>query len=179
MLALLGVVACGGASTDDLFQHGAPAESPSGNKGKSDGGSGAVAPDSGMGSASADAGGNAGATAGNADSGTGSPEADAGADAAGEAAPATPQPGSCAFSCGTLAPDESCYCDSFCKSFGDCCSDFDSVCAGGPQPGPGCTAQLCGTDTPSVSQSGTVCYCDAACVQYGDCCGNVAQVCTP
>lgn len=36
--------------------------------------------------------------------------------------------GSCAGYCGSNPPDGSCYCDSGCADYGDCCSDFASVC---------------------------------------------------
>jgi hypothetical protein len=168
-LALLGTVACGGVNTSDLFQRTEPAEDAGTSKGKSDGGSASTDAGFGFGGVSVEAGG--------ADGGGAPSVEDAGADTAEEAETATSGPGSCALVCGTLAPDESCYCDSLCQGYGDCCSDFESFCAGALPPGTGCSSALCGTETPGVSATGTACYCDAVCSQYGDCCGNVAQIC--
>ncbi len=53
------------------------------------------------------------------------------------AVPAEPEPavdeegpfaGSCRASCGGAAPDGSCYCDSACERYEDCCEDYQEVC---------------------------------------------------
>lgn len=40
----------------------------------------------------------------------------------------TPAPDSCVAACGSQSADESCYCDSACEGYGDCCSDYAAVC---------------------------------------------------
>lgn len=40
----------------------------------------------------------------------------------------TPAPDSCVAACGGQSADESCYCDSACEGYGDCCSDYAAVC---------------------------------------------------
>ena len=43
--------------------------------------------------------------------------------------------GSCeATMCDGMAPGGNCYCDSACVRYGDCCSDRDAICGGGPAP---------------------------------------------
>lgn len=39
-----------------------------------------------------------------------------------------PSGGSCVDACGGAAADESCYCDSACEYYGDCCGDYVSEC---------------------------------------------------
>ena len=45
-----------------------------------------------------------------------------------EVLPSTPNPSSCAGKCGTYQSSSSCQCDVGCISYGDCCSDYNSVC---------------------------------------------------
>jgi len=43
--------------------------------------------------------------------------------------------GSCAeYGCGTFKKSNSCQCNSKCKKYEDCCSDYDSLCGGGTGP---------------------------------------------
>jgi hypothetical protein len=78
---------------------------------------------------------------------------------------------------------KSCYCDSACTSYGDCCGGYAAVCEGQPDPdpdpdptGPSCAGH-CGQASP-VPGSSPACYCDSACKSYGDCCDDVDSVCT-
>ncbi len=47
------------------------------------------------------------------------------------AAVPTPAPpvDSCTDSCGGMSHSGSCYCDSLCTNYGDCCSDYNEICA--------------------------------------------------
>ena len=78
-----------------------------------------------------------------------------------------PGPGtsSCDGLCGEAAAD--CFCDAACVSFGDCCSDAQTVC------------DLSGSDSceGSCGDSAGSCWCDAACVEFGDCCSDAEAVC--
>lgn len=48
----------------------------------------------------------------------------------GQCVPGAPEPvgGSCVDACGDQSADASCWCDSACTYYGDCCSDYVSVC---------------------------------------------------
>ena len=119
---------------------------------------------------------------------------------------ATPTPsGSCQGYCNTQSPS-GCWCDSLCTGYGDCCSDYKSVCGGvtattptpTPTPTPttptptqtltipsanSCSSidtdgkNYCGKDDKQVPGSSPACYCDAACDGYGDCCSDYKSVC--
>jgi hypothetical protein len=86
-------------------------------------------------------------------------------------------PGSCEASCGDIALDGDCFCDSACSQFGDCCADFADECpdeaaeATAP-PAPDSCADSCGTAAP-----GGACFCDEACVSLGDCCADKVAHC--
>jgi Zn-dependent metalloprotease len=43
--------------------------------------------------------------------------------------PPPPPPGSCEGRCGNYDPAASCQCDDACVQFGDCCPDFEQICA--------------------------------------------------
>lgn len=64
---------------------------------------------------------------------------------------ATATAGSCAGLCGTTKDDEGCYCDENCAEFGDCCSDYETLCTGGADA-TGDTALP--TDTTSSADAG-------------------------
>lgn len=40
-----------------------------------------------------------------------------------------PAPDSCQDACGSSSADSSCWCDSLCSTYGDCCSDFSEQCS--------------------------------------------------
>lgn len=42
--------------------------------------------------------------------------------------------GTCEDRCGGAGSNGSCYCDSSCASYGDCCDDYATVCGGGSEP---------------------------------------------
>jgi hypothetical protein len=75
-----------------------------------------------------------------------------------------------------------CFCDSACTMFGDCCENFANQCpdlAGREGRGRGivaptgaCTDKTCG----GASADGS-CFCDDVCAELGDCCSNKAEVC--
>eukprot|EP00958_Prasinococcus_capsulatus_P002762 scaffold237_cov421-Prasinococcus_capsulatus_cf.AAC.3 len=71
--------------------------------------------------------------------------------------------GSCENNCGLLAEsdDDFCYCDEFCTTNGDCCSDYTLECADS-FPDASCDT-LCGSST----EEG--CWCEETCTEYGDC----------
>ncbi len=72
--------------------------------------------------------------------------------------------------CGSLNPTPAgCYCDSDCVSWGDCCSDYFSVCGG--SSGTSCVG-YCRSFPASMA-----CYCDSECTFYGDCCPDYFSVC--
>ncbi|MCA9705475.1 MAG: hypothetical protein KDK70_06495 [Myxococcales bacterium] len=88
---------------------------------------------------------------------------------AGGGAPPPPPPpppagDSCAGHCGANAG--SCWCDSACTNYGDCCSDKAFLCDAGPSS---CVGKC--------NQNAGQCWCDAACTTYGDCCSNKTAVC--
>ncbi|GMV42762.1 MAG: hypothetical protein AMXMBFR64_44780 [Myxococcales bacterium] len=74
---------------------------------------------------------------------------------------------SCAGNCGGSSPSGSCYCDSSCSLWGDCCSDYFSVCGGGG--GSSCVGNCGG--------SAGGCWCDSSCVSFGDCCADACSAC--
>ncbi|MCA9715239.1 MAG: hypothetical protein KC468_11215 [Myxococcales bacterium] len=104
----------------------------------------------------------------------------------GEAGPTTNGP-SCVDQCGAgpfSADGVTCYCDSECTKYGDCCEDYKPVCGAPEEPepepepepqGPTCSGH-CGADTP-VPDSDPACYCDDQCANYGDCCDDKVAVC--
>ncbi|MBV1857250.1 MAG: hypothetical protein KUG77_02485 [Nannocystaceae bacterium] len=93
---------------------------------------------------------------------------------------------SCAGNCGGEAPGGSCFCDSTCTEYSDCCGDYDSVCDGSSDggdsgdsdsgdepepPGASSCSGACG------GQGSGGCYCDAGCSAKGDCCSDYAAQC--
>jgi hypothetical protein len=116
-----------------------------------------------------------------------------GAAGAGGTGGTTGGPASCVDHCSAQSEDKSCWCDSGCKTYGDCCSDYLDVCtgstggaggAGGSSTGgtggvsepTGCTPATCGTAN-DAKEDGKACYCDSQCANYGDCCSNKVEVC--
>ncbi|MDA8021115.1 MAG: trypsin-like peptidase domain-containing protein [Thermoanaerobaculia bacterium] len=77
----------------------------------------------------------------------------------------SPPQNSCQGRCGGQAPG-GCWCDDQCTGFGDCCSDFNQVCAS-----PNSCVGNCGGQAPGG------CWCDAQCEGFGDCCSNKVTIC--
>eukprot|EP00043_Microstomoeca_roanoka_P006425 m.62622 g.62622 ORF g.62622 m.62622 type:complete len:513 (-) comp13407_c0_seq1:714-2252(-) len=70
-----------------------------------------------------------------------------------------------------------CQCDEACKSYGDCCPDYDNQCPKVPEPTPPPpSADLCVNRHCSYNDK-KACQCDEACLSYGDCCPDYQQVC--
>lgn len=78
--------------------------------------------------------------------------------------------GSCVGSCGGQSPD-GCWCDEYCSGYGDCCTDYDAVCNGTPEPDPNSCEGYCGQRAPGG------CWCDTACSSYGNCCADYEALC--
>jgi hypothetical protein len=77
----------------------------------------------------------------------------------------------CEGVCGGKSP-AGCWCDSQCAQYGDCCGDYQDVCASpNPSPDAGSCVGSCGAKSPAG------CWCDSQCSKYGDCCGDKQQVC--
>ncbi len=103
----------------------------------------------------------------------------------------TPTPGptpgdSCQGKCGQKSG--SCWCDTACKQYGDCCADYDQFCGSPnptPTPGPNPTPTPGPNPTPTpgdscqgkCGQKSGSCWCDNYCKQYGDCCADYDQFC--
>ncbi|MCA9593632.1 MAG: hypothetical protein KC776_09990 [Myxococcales bacterium] len=117
------------------------------------------------------------------------------------------QTATCAGRCGGASADKSCACDAQCAAAGDCCADYESVCAappaasggaggaggtGGESAGGasgGSAGQPGSGGAPTLPENGSCqgmcggaapdqsCWCDAACTDYGDCCGDFAAAC--
>ena len=83
--------------------------------------------------------------------------------------------GSCLGACGGQSVNGTCWCDTICKTAGDCCSDFTASGCGTVQKC-GATTQTCNGACGAKSKTGT-CYCDAACQTIGDCCPD-KKVCS-
>jgi len=86
--------------------------------------------------------------------------ADTGATQLGSDAPAAP---SCQGKCGQNLG--SCWCDTACKSYGDCCPDYDQWCG----------LKTCQGKCGGAGIGG--CWCDTACKSYGDCCPDYDEQC--
>jgi hypothetical protein len=87
---------------------------------------------------------------------------------------ADPTKGSCKGQCGKfLGNNAPCNCDTECKQYGDCCADYDELCA---KPAAGsCAGVDC--SKPDAKGNGGNCYCDDACVQNKDCCPDKDTAC--
>ena len=82
---------------------------------------------------------------------------------------------SCSGKCGGQVTDggSSCWCDSQCASFGDCCEDKAAVCDGGDTGAPSCVGN-CGGSSGTGSDK---CYCDSQCTGFNDCCSDFTATC--
>merc|ERR1711957_693226 len=91
--------------------------------------------------------------------------------------------------CGTYSEDLPCQCDSNCRGYGNCCSDFETRCGGsseptlssGPRPAPTpvpaprdtCAAIGCGTSF----DEDLPCQCDINCQTNDTCCPDFGTTC--
>lgn len=83
-----------------------------------------------------------------------------------DAPPPAPK-NSCAGHCGGVSADKSCYCDSLCKGYGDCCGDYAAACGQRTPVSGGC-----------AKNRGDTCSTDADCATGGcggDLCFNPAM----
>jgi len=78
---------------------------------------------------------------------------------------------SCAGRCGKTAPLGSCQCSTTCYSFGDCCSDYSSVC-GASDP------QSCAGKCGNLFDRKLPCQCNVGCDKYKNCCKDYATTCS-
>ncbi|MCK6537842.1 MAG: hypothetical protein L6Q84_33115 [Polyangiaceae bacterium] len=100
---------------------------------------------------------------------------------------------SCAGHCGGAAADKSCYCDSLCQGYGDCCGDYAAACGKRTPVSGGCAknrGDTCSTDAdcatggcggdlcfnPSMGAGISTCECTAPTNVAG--CGCVAGKCS-
>lgn len=110
----------------------------------------------------------------------------------------------CASSCGGMSQDHSCWCDSKCAQYGDCCDDVCDECGGCGSKGTGdacdnvtcnfgyiclkggcvlkseqtsCDDNCCEGQDDDCKPAGAQCFCDEACVKYDDCCSDSCSVC--
>jgi len=91
-----------------------------------------------------------------------------------------PAPTSCPAKCDsseavTTAEGRTCYCDSVCFSYGDCCEDRAVTC-GGPEGG-SCQNHCGKTEAAPGSTPPNLCYCDTGCAARGDCCADYGNAC--
>lgn len=80
--------------------------------------------------------------------------------------------GSCKNRCFELEDAPGCRCDNLCKSYTNCCPDFEELClktAGGWE----CTKERCG----ETRNEDNACHCSEDCLSRGDCCTNYQVVC--
>jgi hypothetical protein len=84
---------------------------------------------------------------------------------------------SCAGHCGgkATADGQSCWCDSGCAGYGDCCEDYAAECTSVSEPAS--CAGHCDATT-AVPGRSPACHCDSACARHGDCCSDYGAVCT-
>jgi len=81
--------------------------------------------------------------------------------------------GSCrSYGCARYVPGHACQCNSKCREYGDCCSDYDAQCLAPAQEQGSCKSYSCSSYVPSHS-----CQCNAKCRQYGDCCSDYDAQC--
>lgn len=75
---------------------------------------------------------------------------------------------SCVGRCG-LPPDSNhqCQCNTVCKTYNDCCDDYDAFCLGATCSG------RCG----DLVDSSKPCQCNTPCVSYNDCCPDYQSLC--
>ena len=76
---------------------------------------------------------------------------------------------SCVDHCGGFAG--SCWCDSYCTGYGDCCADFVGTCPEIADDGTGDKADG-GSCAGNCGGGAGTCWCDSYCSMYGDCCDD-------
>ena len=79
---------------------------------------------------------------------------------------------SCLGHCGESTGNGSCYCDSVCESYNDCCEDFAIEC----NPSEDVMIDSCLGHCGEASNTGS-CYCDSVCESYNDCCEDFTIEC--
>lgn len=79
--------------------------------------------------------------------------------------------GTCKDLCGKWSKTAPCNCDDACKTFNDCCADYDALC--GEKPDDLSCKGKCGNPYDSKAK----CQCDAECADNGDCCKDIDTVC--
>ena len=79
------------------------------------------------------------------------------------------EPNSCVGYCGHKA--SSCYCDTSCEKYGDCCSDYDAVCHVPPK--------TCGTIAGLVCEHGEFCEFPSGTCNVSDNAGTCTATCDP
>ncbi|KAJ7999137.1 hypothetical protein DPEC_G00212280 [Dallia pectoralis] len=78
----------------------------------------------------------------------------------------------CEGRCGSLPdPQKTCQCNTSCERFGDCCSDYESICKA-PVPGLSCKGR-CGETYNSQNK----CHCNTKCGDHNNCCSDYSSVC--
>jgi len=79
---------------------------------------------------------------------------------------------SCVGRCNSgLNPGAPCQCNDSCDRFGDCCTDYESICLG--EPGEESCSGKCGLPLDPSSP----CQCNDDCSRFGDCCPDYSQQC--
>ncbi|KAG7477448.1 hypothetical protein MATL_G00069750 [Megalops atlanticus] len=76
---------------------------------------------------------------------------------------------SCRGRCGYgTDPNYTCQCNSPCERYGDCCSDYETLCKGSTS----CKGR-CGEKYNSQNK----CHCNSKCSQYNNCCSDYNSIC--
>lgn len=82
---------------------------------------------------------------------------------------------SCKGICGKFVSADPCHCDEPCKDYGDCCKDFDTICAPTTCKQSDCAASATGQFADGSDSS---CSCDSACDgSQTPCCDDFATTC--
>jgi len=79
--------------------------------------------------------------------------------------------GSCEGTCGGKTNNGECWCDAVCSSYGDCCYDYNQLCAEANKPATNSCQGFCGQKSPDN------CWCDAQCTKFNDCCPDEWYYC--
>ncbi len=89
--------------------------------------------------------------------------------------------GSCVGNCGFSDPTGTCFCDTDCVSFGDCCSDYNTVCGGSGGSGGGGTGGTGGGGTGGVATGGTggTGGTTGSCQNAEECSNPATMICSP
>ncbi|XP_071486702.1 uridylate-specific endoribonuclease D-like, partial [Diadema antillarum] len=80
--------------------------------------------------------------------------------------------GSCSGRCfASHDSSKDCQCNTACENYGDCCSDYYSLCLGSSYS---CANGRCGENYDSSNP----CHCNDLCTNYGNCCGDYDDYCS-